>query len=73
MVNLLHCGVDVGHAFNSGLVYGFDDMTRCFALRHVAIQSVDKYFYLVRDSGRCGANFLDPRKCWMICHTWYHG
>lgn len=50
MVNLLHCGVDVGNAFNSGLVYGFDDMTRCFALRHVAVQSVNMDLFLVTES-----------------------
>lgn len=37
MVNLLHCVVYVGNAFNSGLVYGFGDMTRCFALQYKAL------------------------------------
>lgn len=50
MVNLLHCVVYVGNAFNSGLVYGFDDMTRCFALRHVAVQSVNMDLFLVTES-----------------------
>lgn len=50
MVNLLHCVVYVGNTFNSRLVYGFDDMTRCYALRHVAVQSVNMDLFLVRES-----------------------
>lgn len=44
MVNLLHSGVDAGHAFDSELVYGFDYMTLCFTLGHVAVQSVEMDF-----------------------------